>query len=151
VSIHRTTASLIWNSSVSHDSTLSTTLVWGMNKPVHGKAQNSFLGEADYQFGKNALFTRVEFIEKSGDELGLEEEKEHDLFSVSAFTIGMARTIFSSHYVSVSIGTLCTVSPVEHDLRRIYGKFPFSVEGYLRFSPGFSKMASAHDMMHMGH
>jgi hypothetical protein len=122
-----------------------------MNKPVHGKAQNSFLGGADYQFRKNALFTRVEFIEKSGEELGLEEERAHDLFSISAFTIGMARTIFSSHNVSVSIGALCAVSPVEHDLRRIYGVIPFSIEGYLRFSPGLSKMVSKNDMMHMGH
>jgi len=135
VSIHRTTASLIWDYPVSFDRTLSTALVWGMNKPVHGKAQNSFLAEADYQFGQNALFTRLEFVEKSGEELGV-EEKVHDLFSVSAFTLGMARTIFSSHNVSISIGALCTVYPVEHDLRKIYGELPFSVEGYLRFSPG---------------
>jgi len=151
VSIHRTTASLIWNYPVSSDSALSTALVWGMNKPVHGKAQNSFLAEADYQFGQNALFTRLEFVEKSGQELALEEERANDLFSVSAFTLGMARTIFDSHTVSISIGALCTVSPVEHDLRRIYGELPFSVEGYLRFSPGSSKMATKHNMMHMGH
>jgi len=80
VSIHRTTASLIGNYSVTHDSKLSAALVWGMNNPDHGKEQNSLLAEADYQFGKNALFTRIEFIKKSGEELGLEEEREHDLF-----------------------------------------------------------------------
>jgi hypothetical protein len=147
VSIHRTTASLLWNYPFSHDSRLSAALVWGMNNPDHGKAQNSFLMEADYQFGKNALFTRIEFIKKSGEELGLEEERERDLFSVSAFTLGMVRTLFSNHRISVSVGGLCTVYPVERDLRRIYGDFPFSVEGYLRFSPG-SKMIIKHDMLH---
>jgi hypothetical protein len=122
-----------------------------MNNSVHGKAQNSFLGEADYQFGQNALFTRMEFIEKSGEELGLEDERGQDLFSISAFTLGMARTIFSSHNVSISIGALYTIYPVEHDLRSIYGELPFSVEGYLRFSPGSSKMVTEHNMMHMGH
>jgi hypothetical protein len=151
VSIHRTTASLIWNYPFSSDSALSTALVWGMNKPDHGKAQNSFLAEADYQFGKNALFTRMEFIKKSGEELALEEERVNDLFSISVITLGMARTIFSSHNVSVSIGALCVVYPVEHDIRRIYGELPFSVEGYLRFSPGSSKMVPEHNMMHMGH
>jgi len=148
VSIHRTTASLIWNYSVTHDSKLSVALVWGMNSPNHGKEQNSFLAEADYQFGKNALFTRIEFIKKSGEELGLEEEREHDLFLISAITLGMARTIFSSHSVSVSVGALCTVYPVERDLRRIYGDFPFSVEGYLRFSPGSMKIVTENHMMH---
>ena len=151
VSIHRTTASLLWNTPLSSDSTLSTALVWGMNEPGHGKAQHSFLAEADYQFGKNSLFTRMEFIRKSGEELGLEEEREHDLFSVSAFTLGAARTLFSNHAVSVSVGALCTVSPVDSDLRRIYGDLPFSVEGYLRLSPGSSKMAAEHNMMHGGH
>jgi hypothetical protein len=150
VSIHRTTASLIWNYPMSSDRTLSTALVWGMNDPSPGKAQHSVLAEADYQFGKNAVFGRMEFIRKSGEELGLEEEREHDLFSVSAFTLGVARTIFSGHHVSVSAGALCTVSPVESDLRRIYGDQPFSVEVYLRFSPASMKMAG-HNMMHMGH
>jgi hypothetical protein len=151
VSIHRTTASLLWNTPVSSDSMLSTALVWGMNEPGHGKAQHSFLAEADYQFGKNGLFTRMEYIRKSGEELGLEEEREHDLFSVSAFTLGAARTLFSNHAVSVLVGALCTVSPVDSDLRSVYGELPFSVEGYLRLSPGLSKMAAGHDMMHGGH
>lgn len=151
VSIHRTTASLIWNYPVSSDSTLSTALVWGMNKPDHGKAQNSFLAEADYQLGENALFTRMEFIKKSGEELGLEEEKARDLFSISAFTLGTARTIFSSQNLSISIGALCTVSPVERDLRRIYGEIPFSIEGYLRFGPASTKIMTENNMMHMGH
>jgi hypothetical protein len=151
VSIHRTTASLIWNYPISHGSMLSTALVWGMNNQDHGKAQNSILAEADYKFGKNALFTRMEFIEKSGEELGLEEEREHDLFSISAFTLGMARTVFSSHNVSISMGVLCTVYPVERDLRGMYGELPFSVEGYVRLSPGSIKMVTEHNMMHMGH
>lgn len=151
VSIHRTTASLIWNYPVSSEKTLSTALIWGMNKPDHGKAQNSVLAEADYQFGENALFTRMEFIKKSGEELGLEEEKARDLFSISAFTLGTARTIFSSQNVSISIGALCTVSPVERDLRRIYGEIPFSIEGYLRFGPGSTKIMTENNMMHMGH
>jgi hypothetical protein len=151
VSIHRTTASLIWNYSVSPDGTLSTALVWGMNKPDHDKAQNSFLAEADYQFGKNTIFTRMEFIRKSGEELGLEEERSRALLSISAFTLGTARTILSNHNVSISIGALCTVSPVEHDLNKIYGELPFSIEGYLRFSPGSTKIMTENNMMHMGH
>jgi len=151
VSIHRTTASLIGNYPVSHDSMLSTALVWGMNKPDHGKAQNAFLAEADYQFGKNALFTRMEFIRKSGEELGLDEERADELFSISAFTVGISRTLFSNHSVSISIGALCTVSPVEHDLRSIYGELPFSIEGYVRFSPATMKMMADNHGEHMGH
>jgi hypothetical protein len=148
ISIHRTTASLIWNYPVSHDETLSTALVWGVNDPNHGRDQNAFLAEADYQFGKNALFTRMEFLRKSREELGFEEEMEHDLFSISAFTLGFTRTIFSSHAVSVSIGGLCTVYPVEQDLRTVYGDLPFSVEAYLQFRPSSETMTTKHDMMH---
>jgi hypothetical protein len=124
----------------------------GLGNEQTGPRQGTkFLAEADYQFGENALFTRMEFIKKSGEELGLEEEKSRDLFSISAFTLGIARTIFSSHNVSISIGALCTVSPVERDLGRIYGGVPFSIEGYLRFSPGSTKKMTENHMMYMGH
>ena len=148
ISIHRTTASVIWNYPISYDKTLSSAFVWGVNNPNHGKTQNAFLAEADYQFGKNALFTRMEFLRKSGEELGLKEEMEHDVFSISAFTLGIARTVFSSHTMSVSIGGLCTVYPVESNIRRIYGDFPFSVEGYIQWSPSSTKMVTKHNMMH---
>jgi hypothetical protein len=148
VSVHRTTASLIWNNPIAHDRTISAALVLGVNKPSHGESQNAFLAEADYQFGKNSVFTRIEFVDKSGEELAREEDRDYELFSVSAFTLGMARSLYSGDGVAVSIGGLCTVYPVEHDLREIYGDLPFSIEAYLRLSPSSTTPGTRHNMMH---
>lgn len=134
ISIHRTTASFLWNYPVASDTGLSAAFIWGMNKPRAGDAQNSFLLEADYQVKKNSLFMRMEFVKKSGEELGIEEQEDR-LFSVSAFSLGAARTIFRNRHVTVSFGALCTVNPVDKKLRPVYGDLPFSAEVFLRLGP----------------
>jgi hypothetical protein len=148
VNIHRTTASAVWAHQFDAERNLAASLVWGMNKPGSGKAQNAFLIEADYGVGKMSYFTRLEHVRKTGEELGLEDD-EHDLFSVKAISLGISRDIYSSRYVSVSLGAMGTVYPVEKDLRPVYGDMPFSVEAFLKISPArMQMMHHGHDMSH---
>jgi hypothetical protein len=143
INIHRTTASAIWSYRVDNKHQINATFVWGMNKPDTGRAQNAFLIEADYEAGKMSYFTRLEHVRKSGEELGLQEEGIR-LFPVKAISLGLARNVYSGRYVSVSLGVMGTVCPVEEELRRAYGEMPFSVEAFLRVSPADMKMTGHH-------
>ncbi|PYJ44821.1 MAG: hypothetical protein DME80_04925 [Verrucomicrobia bacterium] len=68
---HRTTASVIYNLPLGHDSNWSNTFVWGQNHDTgEGKTQ-SFLVESNYQRGRNTIYLRWERVEKSGHELVL--------------------------------------------------------------------------------
>ncbi len=149
IDLHRTTASIIWNYPVSMESNLAASFVWGMNKPASHNAQNSFLLEADYQVRNYSFFTRAEFVEKSAEDLGLADSAER-LFSVTAFTLGAARKIADYKNISLYLGALGTVYNVVKDPRPVYGDSPFSVEVFLRLSPGQMKMNhhGMHDMQH---
>src|SRR2546423_8885272 len=63
---HRTTASLIYNRTLGHDSNWSTSIVWGQNHDGgHGKTQ-SVLAETNYQRGRDTFYARFEHVEKPG-------------------------------------------------------------------------------------
>src|SRR5206468_11249776 len=57
---HRTTASLIYNLPLGHDTNWANSFVWGQNHDTgEGKTQ-SFLIESDYQRGRNTVYLRWE-------------------------------------------------------------------------------------------
>ena len=149
VNIHKTTVSAVWTHHFDPERDLAATFVWGMNKPNTGRAQNAFLIEADYGVGKMSYFTRLEHVRKTGEELGLEDEG-HRLFFVKALSLGIARDIYSSKYVSVSLGAMGTVYPVEKNLRHVYGDMPFSIEAFLKIGPARMHMMR-HEKGHEGH
>ncbi len=83
---HRTTASVIYNLPLGHDSNWSNTFVWGQNHDTgEGKTQ-SFLIESDYQRGRDTVYFRWERVEKSGHELVLDPPDESRIFPVSGYT-----------------------------------------------------------------
>lgn len=143
IDIHRTTASLLWNYPVGADM-LSTALIWGMNKPDSHKAQHSYLVEADYRFDDNALFTRGEYVKKSGEEIGVASFEDR-LFSVTVLSLGVSKALVTTRYLSLSLGALGTIYGVESDLRPVYGDSPFSVEVFFQISPALMRMEE-HDM-----
>ena len=72
----------------------SAALIWGLNDKGDDHKEHSILLEDNYQFGKNALFSRYEFIQKSTEELDLENELGHKTFDVHVFSLGYNRSIF---------------------------------------------------------
>ncbi len=100
---HRTTASVIYNLPLGHDSNWSNTFVWGQNHDTaEGKTQ-SFLIESDYQRGRDTVYFRWERVEKSGHELVLEPPDESRIFPVSGYTITatISATLSNSSCASV--------------------------------------------------
>ncbi len=133
---HRTTASVIYNLPLGHDSNWSNTFVWGQNHDTgEGKTQ-SFLVESDYQRGRNTVYLRWERVEKSGHELVLKPPDESGIFPVSGYTIGYVRDLSHGNGIDIGLGTQFTFNGRPDSLNRYYGDdLGYAFEFFLRIRP----------------
>jgi len=128
------------------------TLVWGVNDPAgdantanhvhvngrdgshvhtHTVTQQSFLAELDVGFHKSALYSRLEFLQKDGAELGIEALQD-DLFWIGSGTLGYNREIMQTQPANISLGIQATTNLVPTGLQYIYGTWPVSGQLYVR-------------------
>ncbi|HET6567977.1 MAG TPA: hypothetical protein VFG50_08425 [Rhodothermales bacterium] len=73
----RTTVSITYNAPFRTRGAWSNTLVWGLNQPAkhssgHTSDLLSLLAESDLDFGRSAVYTRLEWVQKDAHELGIE-------------------------------------------------------------------------------
>lgn len=120
--LRRTTASVIYNKTLSDTSNWAGTFVWGQNDK-EGEFTNSYLFESDYTLGKNSIFGRVEWVQKDGHELVLEEEDpiHDDVFLVGAYSIGYVRDLVKNKGIDVGIGGMATFNTNPSSLTPYYG------------------------------
>jgi hypothetical protein len=146
---HRTTASVIYNLPLGHDSNWSNTFVWGQNHDTgEGKTQ-SFLIESNYQRGRDTVYVRWERVEKSGHELVLDPPDESRIFPVSGYTIGYVRDLSHGNGLDIGLGTQFTINDRPDTLDRYYGDdLGYAFEFFLRIRPSLHSH-SAHE--HSGH
>jgi hypothetical protein len=146
---HRTTASVIYNLPLGHDTNWSNTFVWGQNHDTgEGKTQ-SFLVESDYQRGRNTVYLRWERVEKSGHELVLKPPEESEIFPVSGYTIGYVRDLSHGNGLDVGLGTQFTINDRPDTLDRYYGDdLGYAFEFFLRIRPSLHGHAG-HDREHV--
>jgi hypothetical protein len=133
---HRTTASVIYNLPLGHDSNWSNTFVWGQNHDTgEGKTQ-SFLIESNYQRGRDTVYLRWERVEKSGHELVLDPPDESRIFPVSGYTIGYVRDLAHGNGLDIGLGTQFTINGYPDRLDRYYGDdLGYAFEFFLRIRP----------------
>jgi Heavy metal binding domain len=139
---HRTTASVIYNLPLGHDSNWSTSFVWGQNHDTgEGKTQ-SFLVESNYQRGRNTVYLRWEEVEKSGHELVLNPTANTRIFPVSAYTIGYVRDLSHGNGLDIGLGTQFTINGRPGTLNRYYGDdLGYAFEFFLRIRPSLHSHA----------
>jgi len=137
--VTRTTASVLYAKKLNMDNHVSATAIWGLNDKKFGDKENSFLLEGNYQFMKNAIYGRYEFIQKSEEELDLDARLYHGLFNIHALTAGYNRNLASFNNIDLNAGTQFTLYGVDKDLQRLYGKTPVGFEIYLQLRPGLHK------------
>src|SRR5436309_5125040 len=133
---HRTTASLIYNLPLGHDSNWSNTFVWGQNHDTgEGKTQSSLV-ESNYQCGRNTIYLRWERVEKSGHELVLKPPDESHIFPVSGYTIGYVRDVSHGNGLDIGLGTQFTINDRPDRLDRYYGDdLGYAFQFFLRIRP----------------
>lgn len=139
---HRITASWLYNRLLGDDANFTTALVWGQNDLTTEGKTNSYLAEADYQHGRDTLFTRIENIQKSGHELVLPEDSLHDRkFTLGAYTLGYVRDLTHGTGIDTGLGFAVTADTKPSALNADYGSgTPVSFQIYLRLRPSRIKM-----------
>ncbi|MFT3702016.1 MAG: hypothetical protein QM802_06590 [Agriterribacter sp.] len=140
--ISKTTASAIYSKPINKNGWLNATAVWGMNKAKDHDGEHAFLLEASLKEKKLAVYGRYEFVQKSVEELVLDENVYgHDaIFPVNAFTLGANYDVWKVSKIIVAAGSQLTFYHADATLNSLYGKNPMAVEVYIRIYPALMKM-----------
>lgn len=118
--LRKTTASAIYNRPFGKDKNWASTFVWGQNYG-NGERSNAFLFESNFDFAKNAVFGRLERVEKSAHELVLDHSYHGPMYWVGAYSVGYVRDIYSQKGIDVGLGGMLTANSNPASLIPVYG------------------------------
>jgi hypothetical protein len=116
----RTTASAIYNKMFSNDRNWANTFAWGRNSSDEGNG-NSFLFESNYEFDNNAIFGRLEQVQKNAHELVLEEPHPAGNLWLGAYSIGYLREVVKDKGIDVGVGGMATFNTNPSSISNFYG------------------------------
>ena len=135
--VYRTTASAEYSLPLKNNNSFNATVVWGLNKQHGDDGENAALLEASYSINKLTLFGKYEYVQKSTEELALNETVYgNTLFPVHAYTIGFNYDLLHVSKTPVALGSQFTFYSEDKKLYSLYGKNPMAFEVYLRIYPG---------------
>ena len=140
--INRTTASAIYSLPLAHDGTFNATAIWGVNKSKGHSGENAIVLEASWKKNMLTLHSRYEYVQKSIEELVLDEDiyGHNTNFPVNVITAGVNYDLLKFGGTRLALGSLFTLYHTEKKLNNLYGKNPMAFEIYLRLYPGIMKM-----------
>ncbi|MDB5253453.1 MAG: hypothetical protein JWP27_2622, partial [Flaviaesturariibacter sp.] len=109
----------------------------GRNKTAGHDGENGALLEGSYQVKRTAVYGRYEWVQKSAEELGLENAGfGHDaVFPVSALTMGGSHDLLQVGNTRVALGVQATIYVPDQRLTTLYGDTPLAGQVYLRIYP----------------
>ncbi|MBA3704477.1 MAG: hypothetical protein H0W84_00825 [Bacteroidetes bacterium] len=138
--VDRITASAIYSKPFNHNNFISATALWGLNRS-HAN-ENAVLLEGSLVLNRWAIYGRYEWVQKSSDELDLDENiYSHEVsFNVNAITLGFSINTMRSKFLNMAIGVQGTYFSTDSRLNNLYGRNPLSAEVYLRFFPPMKKI-----------
>ncbi|NMH28166.1 hypothetical protein [Flavobacterium silvaticum] len=133
--VNRTTTSANYAKKLENGS-FNAVALWGMNKSAGHDSENAALLEASWQKRKLAIYGRYEFVEKSSEELSLENTFGERIFPVNVITLGANYELLSVGKLRLAGGGQFSVYAASSSLDNLYGKNPVAVEAYIRLYPG---------------
>jgi len=147
---HRLGASVLYTRRVSTQGDWSSGLVYGANKhtatgePSQGFA-HSVLLETNLQLDeRNSLFGRVEWVQKSAEELVVSGADPEARFDVSGLVLGYIREVAEYAGASLGVGVRGSLNYVAQGLEPSYGtRTPAGFAVYARLRPTFLERAHA--------
>jgi len=139
--VKRTTASVTYSTNVFLNNFFNATALWGVNKKNHGNGENAVLVEAAYSERKWNIYSRYEWVQKSAEELQLDENifDHHSIFPVHAFTAGANYDLFKIKQTKLALGGHFTFYNPDKALSALYGQNPIAGQLYLRIYPGLMR------------
>ena len=108
-----------------------------MNKVQAHDGEHAALLEASYIAPKYAVYGRYEWVQKSVEELNLNElVYGHDaIFPVHAFTMGASKDVLQLGQKKVALGGQLSFYSPDKRLAQLYGQNPLAGEVYIRIYP----------------
>jgi len=119
---------------------LTSTFVWGYNDSGPDHKENSFTLESNLQLDRFAVYGKYENIDKSAEELVLNQFDNSKVFNLNAVTLGINYTFLRQFKTNLAVGAQGTFFAANTSLDPIYGKNPMSAEVYLRISPALMNL-----------
>lgn len=140
--VNRTTASATYSFSADKKSWFNAIALWGMNKIKDHDGENAFLLEASWRKNKTALYGKYEYVQKSVEELNLNQfiYGQDAAFPVNAITLGLNHDLVNIKHTTLSGGGQFTFYSADKKLNSLYGKNPMAFEIYFRLYPRLMKM-----------
>ena len=136
VNRHRTTASIIYNRRLGPDANWSNSLVWGQNDTTGEGRTQSGLVESNFQWKRETVYGRFEYVEKSGHELVLRGADLTKIFGVSSYALGYVHDFSHGKGLDVGVGGQLTLYGRPDSLDRYYGDdFGYGFQVFLRIRP----------------
>lgn len=137
VDVRRTSASVLYMRPLGFDASWTHALIWGQNVATDGERSNSFLYETEYRRSGNAVFARLEQVQKSGHELVLAAPLADPLYNLGAYTVGFVHDLPHTPGKTVAgVGVDFTLNAKPAALSSVYGAgMPLSFEVFYRLRP----------------
>lgn len=131
----RTTASMQFATG-NADAWWSGMIAGGHNNAGHGHEEFAVLAEAAVDLAGTVPYLRAEWVQKSREELGFDEEGAHGIIEdITSVTLGISRRLTTIALIDVSIGAQATANFFGASLQDAYGNTPISAQVYLRLTP----------------
>ena len=135
--VNRTTVSATYSARGFGESFTNITALWGMNKTKDHDGEHAVLIEGSRNVKKLTMYGRYEWVQKSGEELNLDEvEYGHDaIFPVHAITLGSSYDILNIGKTKLALGGQLSFYSPDERLSSLYGQNPMAGQVYLRIYP----------------
>lgn len=140
--VWRYTASALYASPTTMEGQyFASAIVWGMNDIGKDDREHSVLFEGTQQFAKQALYGRYEFVQKSTEELDLEDDgiqhgfDNSKIFNIHKFTLGTNRRLFYTGNIEFLAGVQASINIPPASLQNLYGNTPMGGEIYIQVRP----------------
>lgn len=143
VSVQRLTASAMWCHRLADEiSDVAITAAAGRNSPSMGPSTNASLVEAAAMLNdEHTVFTRVELLNKTGQELVLPPEMAENTYRMASFSAGYVYDFHQLGTIIPGIGVVGTVDVVGRALEPIYDtRTPVGGMVFVRLRPPVMKM-----------
>ena len=139
--VYRSTASASYSLPFGDERTFNATALWGLNKTPGQTGDNSALLEGDIRIKKLELYTRYEFVQKTTEELTLNNiiYGDDSIFGINAITLGLNYDLFKLGPLNLAAGGQLTYYAADSRLNNLYGKNPMGGEVFLRLYPRFNQ------------
>jgi hypothetical protein len=152
-SMHRFTAAALHGAKIGEDGQWASAFIYGSNKH-HGERSQSVGLETEAILDRwNTILGRVEFVQKSAEDLSLDEPPfglaPESRFSIATVSLGYIRELGRGWGTTLGLGAMGTVNSVPALLEGAYGsRTPLGAVVFLRIRPFHAARGMMAGMQH---